>query len=100
MFVNPNSHQNMIASTTAPTNTVQWVITLDNMDMSKSIKRALLSMKGVVSVKDAAPRTRRTMAELDARIKRAEEDCREGRVYRQMDGESTDAFIDRMLCIK
>lgn len=70
------------------------------MDMSKSIKRALLSMKGVVSVKDAAPRTRRTMAELDARIKRAEEDFREGRVYRQMDGESTDAFIDRMLCIK
>lgn len=88
----------MMTATMSPASSVQWTITLDDISMSKTIKRALMAMKGVVSIKDTTPRTRHTMAELDARIKRAESDYRAGRVYRQMDGETTDAFIDRLLC--
>lgn len=83
-----------------PMNTaqLQWTITVDDMAMVKSIKKALLAMKGVVAVKDSTPRTAYTEKEYYAMLDHSIEQAEKGNTIAMNPGESVSQFLTRVAC--
>ncbi|MCQ2347825.1 MAG: hypothetical protein MJZ65_01400 [Paludibacteraceae bacterium] len=77
---------------------LQWAITIDDSAMVNSIKRALLMMKGVVSVKDVAPKSAMTEREYYAMLDHSIMQARQGKTIAMKDGESVSQFLARVAC--
>lgn len=78
----------------------QIVVDIEDRTMLRSLKMIIKQLKGVVAVKEVAPKTIYSEKEFIAKIERSKKSAEGGRVFSQAEGESINDFIDRLLCIE
>lgn len=77
---------------------LQWTITIDDMSMVNTIKKALMAMKGVVAVKDSTPRSVLSEKEYYAMLDHSIEQAEKGNTIAMNQGESVSQFLARIAC--
>lgn len=67
---------------------------------SKSVRRALAKRLNASIAAEKEAKVKMTEAEFYAKLDRSIESAKQGHTIAMMDGETTDQFIDRLLCTK